>query len=190
LDTPLALFGSKPDNPRSKFSTFSATLKILKQIPDVLRSHDNKWVKAKISKRRNQRWHPYSTNNKRKRVTSDLNVSQVPVKDVEVQVCHLFSGLPTTCLGHIESMQSGTIQVDELPSGQSMSRWSGEIKSIASATLEDKPESILEVAPLEGQEVDTDDTSVCQDRRDLLANCQPMQEGTTHSAGKMVRASK
>ena len=187
-DTPLALFVSKLDNPRGMFSEFSSTLKILKQIPDVLRSPD-KWAIAKarlIPKLRNPRWHPYSRSDN---VISDPNVSQFPFKDIEVQVCHLPSGLPTICLEDIELMQSATILVDELPSGQSTLHCSGDIKS---ATL-DKPE----LTPLEGLEIDTGSgaskecdpgyMSVCQDRQDLVANCQLSPKNTTPSAGKRIR---
>ena len=126
---------------------------------------------------------------------SDLNVSHFPFKDFEVQVRHLPSGLPTICLEDIESTQSATILVNELPSGQSMSRCSGDIKS---ATL-DQRESICQVAPLEGQEIDTGsgaskecdpgDMAVYQDRQDLVANCQLSQKCTTPTAGKRIQAS-
>jgi hypothetical protein len=135
----------------------------LKQIPDISRSHG----KVVVAKLPNKRWHPYLTNNQRKRpMAGNLYNPQAP--------------------HHADKPAS---QVDELLSGRLIKPRSGEIKSMESAMLGNMPELIGQVAHLEKPEIDNgsgtskgcepdddhDDRTVCQD---LVATaCQPPPQG-------------
>jgi hypothetical protein len=110
-----------------------------------------------------------------------------------VEVRNPSSGLPMIPSGEVELMES-TIQVDRLPSGQSMTRISEGIKSPDTAALMDLSESIGQVMHLnDGPVIGSKSSEECEPDDACIHHLFPTsllsQESKPPTAGKSVEAS-